>query len=122
MRPGGVLLVVDYCRRSGQIEPPELGEEVGQPLVLETLTGMLADCGFRLEVQEDWTARFAGWYAVLLQRFMARRKDIIRLSGPDWHDFAVEWYGAPHQELLDQRLGGLACTAKANPSSPVTGE
>lgn len=112
-RPGGALLVVDYSRRAGQSVPPELGEEIGQPLVLDTLAEMLAGCGRVLEAREDWTARFAGWYAALLQRCLARRADIIQLAGSEWYAFVVAWYGALHRALLERRLGGVAFTAKA---------
>ncbi|MDD1650077.1 MAG: class I SAM-dependent methyltransferase [Methylococcaceae bacterium] len=113
-RPGGTLLIVDYTLRAGQTVPSELGDEIGQPIVLDALADTLAECGWSLSQQEDWTARFTGWYAALLYRFNLRRHVIIELAGIEWFDFVMQWYGALHQALLDQRLGGVAFTAKAS--------
>ena len=112
-RPGGSLLMMDYTRPAGLPAPPELGAEIGQPIVLELLAAELAQSGWRLQTLEDWTPRFANWYAQLLARFRAREADILRLAGPEWHAFILRWYGDLHQALLEGRLGGAAFTAVA---------
>ena len=112
-REGGTLLMMDYARPTRQPPPPELGAEIGHPVVLETLTADLAEAGWRLQTLEDWTPRFVGWYARLLNRFRARETEILRLAGPEWHAHVLRWYGDLHRALQEGRLGGVALTACA---------
>ena len=112
-RTGGTLLMMDYSRRTGLPPPPELGGEIGHPIVLETLAADLAEAGWQLHTLEDWTPRFADWYAQLLDRFRTREADILRLAGPEWYAYLLRWYGDLHQSLLEGRLGGAAFTAVA---------
>jgi SAM-dependent methyltransferase len=112
-RTGGTLLMMDYTRPTSLPPPPELGGEIGHPIVLETLTADLAKAGWQLHALEDWTQRFAGWYAQLLDRLRAREADILRLAGPEWYAYILRWYGDLHRALLEGRLGGAALTAGA---------
>lgn len=111
-RTGGTLLIVDYTQPGTSSVPPELGGEIGNPMVLQTMTADLAATGWMVETVDDWTPRFVGWYESLLKRFRQRRSDIIEIAGTNWYEYVVRWYGDLHRALADRRLGGAVITAR----------
>ncbi len=112
-RPHGQLLMMEYTRRADQDLPAELGREIGQPLVLDRLAAELGAAGWVLEHVDDWSDRFAGWYAQLLARFRQHEAAILQLAGPETTAFFLRWYGDLHRALTDRRLGGALVTARA---------
>lgn len=113
------LLMVDYTLCRDMLVPPELGEEIGRPLLPDTIGETLAAAGWNLAEVADWGVRFAKWYESLLKRFQDRRSDIIQLAGSEWYEYVVRWYGALQQALIECRLGGICLTAVATaPPAP----
>lgn len=111
-RAGGQLLLVDYTCPAGVVPPPELGGEIGWPVVLDAWVNSLSHDGWVDIRVTDWTSRFVDWYAELLERFAAQRQAIDAEWGSDWYDYVSRWYGALHAALIQGRLGGAAVTAR----------
>ncbi|MFO1417706.1 MAG: methyltransferase domain-containing protein [Methylotetracoccus sp.] len=112
-RDGGTLLVVDYMRPEGQPIPPELGAEIGRPIVLEHLKNALADVGWGEILVDDWSGHFLRWYEALLDRFHVSEHRIVEAYGEDWYAYVTGWYGTLRDSLSGGRLGGVAVRAKA---------
>ncbi|WP_228719935.1 class I SAM-dependent methyltransferase [Methylococcus geothermalis] len=112
-RSGAFLLLVDYTRPAGSPPPPELGPEIGNPIESETVADTLDAAGWKLQTQEDWSDRFAGWYEDLLKRFERERDWITQTHGPDWYGYVTGWYGALRRALGEGRLGGALIRAVA---------
>lgn len=113
-RDGGTLLIVDYTRPGGQPTPPELGAEIGRPIVLEHLNDALADAGWGEIVVDDWSGHFLRWYEALIDRFHAGADRIVGAYGEDWFTYVTGWYGALRDALAEGRLGGALIRARAD--------
>lgn len=112
-KTGGQLLIVDYTRPGAGTLPSELGSEIGNPIVIDTIAEDLAESHWKIVQIEDWTLQFQRWYEALLDRFEDRHSEIIQLAGTEWYRYMVDWYGNLHKALVDGRLGGVAMTAAA---------
>jgi len=111
---GALIRLFDYAQATRQPLPQALGEEIGQPILLDEVGEQLCQAGWRLVEVQDLSEHYRRWYAGFLEQLSARRETILRNHGDDWFAFVSQWYGALHQALLELELRGVLILAEAD--------
>jgi len=113
-RPTGKMVLFDYCSHAPDIGTILSRQENGagwRPLIPGRLDAMFQANGWNVERKRDLSGHFARWYEDLVQRFDARRQEILQISSRQWFLFARAFY----QKLLDLirqgMLGGMLVIA-----------
>lgn len=111
---GALIRLFDYAQATRQPLPQALGEEIGQPILLDEVGEQLCQAGWRLVEVQDLSEHYRRWYAGFLEQLSARRETILRNHGDDWFAFVSQWFGALHQALLELELRGVLILAEAD--------
>jgi ubiquinone/menaquinone biosynthesis C-methylase UbiE len=112
-RDGAQLMIFDYTMPQGAEPPPELGGEIGRPIVIDEVKAAMRAQGWNPVAVTDFTDRYVAWYDDLLNRFRANEAAILAMSARDWYEYVVSWYGALRDALAQRRLGGAVILATA---------
>jgi len=113
-RSGSELCIFDYAKSNVAVIPAALGTEIGQPIVVETITRWLAAAGWVDVIFEDWTERFVFWYGALLTAFERERAWITKNFGIQWAEFVAHFYGSLKESLLAGDIRGTVLHAIAD--------
>jgi SAM-dependent methyltransferase len=114
--PQGWLIIFDYLDLTEDGNTLPIREEEGavwNPLKLQGLEPRFAAAGWTILKVDDISPKFGEWYADLVSRIAARKKQIVNLEGPAWYRFVHDFYGGMLASIKGGSLGGVMVTAQA---------
>ena len=114
--PGASLHLFDYAQATQRPLPAALGDEIGQPIVLDRIEKQFMQAGWDAPTSMDLTDHYITWYGTFLEKLSACRSSITTTHGSDWYDFFAHWYGALHQALMAGDMRGVLVRSNTAPS------
>lgn len=115
-RPDAILCLFDHLDR-GNFRATSFARKpetlLWQPLSLKSLDAELKAAGSSLCECLEISARYRQWYAELLERFAARREELLNRFAADLVAYAEDYYRSMLAAIEADALGGAIVYARA---------
>ncbi|WP_299008649.1 class I SAM-dependent methyltransferase [uncultured Shewanella sp.] len=110
---GAHLLICDYTLSKTQTLPMSLGEEIGQPIAMNTIEQWLPEAHWQLDRFEDWTEKYINAYVSFIEKLKSKQAAIVQLFDEAWYQYVFTWYQTLLHELQAGNIGGGKFMIKA---------
>ena len=118
-KPGGLLCLFDYVDRGCFQKSPFARKAetlLWHPLQLSCLKAQLVAAGWQLNECIEIHSCYRQWYAQLVERFSARRQELLQRFDPSLVIYAEDYYRSLLDAIVSGALGGAIAYA-----SPIAG-
>jgi len=116
LRPGGRLLITDYCQRAGRLGNEFLEYKSARAysmVTLEDYRSLAAEVGFSDVTVQDRTDDFLAILRQELDRFTAQKERFVaEFSEADYQDMVAGWEQKIHRASEGCQVWGLICAHK----------